>query len=80
MIAEIKSFFKLLSHVTIRGVFLRKNLIFHNLICDSAWTKNVYLFKLLKIHQKENIIIYCSTRVECERLLQLIKYYDFTNR
>jgi len=50
------------------------------LICKSHWNKNIFLFKLLKNYQKENIIIYCSTRVECERLLQLIKYYDFTNR
>lgn len=80
VIAEIKNFLELQNPTTFNGGFLRKNLIFHNLICDSAWTKNVYLFKLLKIHQKENIIIYCCTRVECERLAKLINYFDFTNR
>lgn len=79
VIAEIKNFLELQNPTTFNGGFLRKNLIFHNLICDSAWTKNVYLFKLLKIHQKENIIIYCCTRVECERLAKLINYFDFTN-
>lgn len=79
VLVEIKKFLQL-SHAQVfsRG-FLRQNLIFHNLICDSTWAKNVYLFKLLKLHTKENIIIYCSTRVECERLLQLIKYYDFNH-
>ncbi len=80
VIQEIKTFLQLQNPNTFSGGFLRKNLIFHNLICDSAWTKNIYLFKLLKVHQKENIIIYCCTRVECERLAKLIKFYDFTNR
>jgi len=79
VIQEIKNFLKLQNPVTFNGGFLRKNLIFHNLICDSTWSKNVYLFKLLKIYQKENIIIYCCTRVECERLAKLIKFYDFNN-
>ena len=80
VIKEIKSFLQLLSPATFSGGFLRKNLIFHNLICNCAWTKNIYLFKLLKIHQKENIIIYCCTRVECERLAKLIEFYDFAHR
>lgn len=80
VIKEIKTFLKLQNPVIFSGGFLRKNLIFHNLICKSHWDKNIFLFKLLKNYQKENIIIYCSTRVECERLLGLIKYYDFTNR
>ncbi len=76
---EIKKFLALAEPVVFSGGFLRKNLIFHNLICEDNWTKNVYLFKLLKIHSSENIIIYCCTRIECERLLDLIKYYDFRN-
>lgn len=80
VIKEIKSFLELQNPSTFSGGFLRKNLIFHNLICDSAWSKNLYLFKLLKVHQKENIIIYCCTRVECERLAKLINYFDFTHR
>lgn len=80
VIQEIKSFLELNQPACFSGGFLRKNLIFHNLICDSAWSKNVYLFKLLKIHQKKNIIIYCCTRVECERLAKLIEFYDFANR
>lgn len=76
---EIKKFLALNQPTTFSGGFLRKNLIFHNLICEDTWTKNVYLFKLLKIHYSENIIIYCCTRIECERLLELIKYYDFRN-
>lgn len=77
---EIKKFLKLQNPVTFSGGFLRKNLIFHNLICRSNWDKNIFLFKLLKKYQKENVIIYCSTRVECERLAKLIKFYDFSNR
>jgi len=77
---EIKNFLELEKATVFSGGFLRKNLIFHNLICDCIWTKNIYLFKLLKVHQSENIIIYCCTRVECERLLRLIKHYDFSNR
>jgi len=80
VIQEIKSFLELKQPACFSGGFLRKNLIFHNLICQSAWQKNLWLFKLLKIYHKENIIIYCATRVECERLLGLIKYYDFKNR
>lgn len=79
VIEEIKKFLALKNPVTFSGGFLRKNLIFHNLICEDNWTKNVYLFKLLKVHHSENIIIYCCTRIECERLLELIKYYDFRN-
>lgn len=60
--------------------FLRHNLIFHNLICADTWTKNVYLFKLLKRHATDNLIIYCCTRAEVERLAKLIKHYDFANR
>lgn len=75
--AEIKQFLELQKPQIFSGGFLRHNLIFHNLLCDSNWSKNVYLFKLLKQHTTENIIIYCATRVECERLLRLIKYYDF---
>jgi len=66
-------------HIFEQG-FLRHNLIFHNLLCADTWTKNVYLFKLLKRHSSDNIIIYCCTRVEVERLAKLIKHYDFTNR
>ncbi len=80
VITEIKNFLELQNPLTFSGGFLRKNLIFHNLICDSAWSKNLYLFKLLKVHQKENVIIYCCTRVECERLAKLIRYFDFTHR
>lgn len=80
VIREIKQFLQLKNPAFFSGGFLRKNLIFHNLICRSNWDKNIWLFKLLKIHQQENIIIYCATRVECERLLQLIKYYDFARR
>ena len=80
VIQEIKSFLQLQNPFTFCGGFLRKNLIFHNLICKSNWDKNIFLFKLLKKYQKENIIVYCSTRVECERLAKLIKYYDFANR
>lgn len=79
VIEEIKKFLALTKPITFSGGFLRKNLIFHNLICEDNWTKNVYLFKLLKIHCRENVIIYCCTRIECERLLELIKYYDFRN-
>lgn len=57
--------------------FLRKNLIFHNIICNSNWAKNLLLFKLLKKHQNDNAVIYCSTRIACEKLFQLIKKYDF---
>lgn len=77
---EIKKFLSLQKPLTFSGGFLRTNLIFHNLVCEGNWMKNVYLFKLLKMHQKENIIIYCCTRVECERLLKLIKFYDFKDR
>jgi ATP-dependent DNA helicase RecQ len=76
---EIKKFLKLQKPTIFSGGFLRKNLIFHNLVCEDNWTKNTYLFKLLKDHQTENIIIYCSTRIECERLFKLIKFYDFRN-
>ncbi len=75
--AEITRYLALQQPAIFEQGFLRSNLIFHNLVCDSTWTKNVYLFKLLKRHQLDNIIIYCATRVECERLQQLIKYYDF---
>ncbi len=76
---EIKQYLALEKPLVFEGGFLRENLIFHNLICDSTWTKNLYLFKLLKMHQSENIIIYCSTRIECQRLLKLIKFYDFAH-
>ena len=79
-IAEIKKYLHLENPELSQQGFLRKNLVFHNLICDDTWTKNVYLFKLLKQHQDENIIIYCATRVECERLWRLIKYYDFRDK
>lgn len=78
--AEIKKYLHLENPIVFQQGFLRKNLIFHNLNCEDSWTKNVYLFKLLKKHQTENIIIYCSTRVECERLWRLIKYYDFKDK
>ncbi len=77
---EIEKFLALQKPILFKGGFLRKNLIFHNLVCGSSWTKNIYLFKLLKMHTTENIIIYCSTRVECERLAKLIKFYDFAKR
>ena len=80
VIEEIKKFLQLRKPKTFSGGFLRSNLIFHNLICEDNWTKNVLLIKLLKMHQAENIIIYCCTRIECKRLLGLIKYYDFINK
>ena len=79
VIEEIQKFLDLKNPLIFSGGFIRSNLIFHNLVCNSSWTKNVYLFKLIKVHQGENIIIYCSTRVECERLIKLIKFYDFKN-
>ena len=60
--------------------FLRKNLVFHNFICNSEWAKNLLLFKLIKKHSKENAVIYCSTRIACEKLFQLIQKYDFHNQ
>lgn len=77
VIQEIKKFLALQQIQIFQGGFIRTNIIFQNLICDSMWIKNLYLFKLLKMHRQDNIIIYCSTRVECERLAKLIKYYDF---
>lgn len=77
---EIKKYLHLESPIVFQQGFLRKNLVFHNLSCEDTWTKNVLLFKLLKKHQAENIIIYCATRVECERLWRLIKYYDFKDK
>lgn len=77
---EIRKYLKLDNPQIFRGGFLRKNLVFHNLLCDSEWTKNIYLFKLLKTYQEENIVIYCSTRVECEKLFKLIKHFDFRDR
>lgn len=60
--------------------FLRENLFFHNLICDSVWMKNTYLFKLLADHVGETIIIYCATRIACEKVAKLICFYDFKKR
>jgi ATP-dependent DNA helicase RecQ len=77
---EITQSLQLQNPQVFRHGFLRHNLIFHNLICEDTWTKNVYLFKLLKRHADDNIIIYCSTRVEVERLARLIKHYDFAKR
>ncbi len=79
VVTEIKKFLDLKIPIVFNSGFMRKNLILYNLICDSSWTKNVYLLKLLKNHQNDNIVIYCSTRIECQRLLGLIKYYDFRN-
>jgi ATP-dependent DNA helicase RecQ len=60
--------------------FLRKNLIFHNFVCQTEWAKNLLLFKLLKTHSQDNAVIYCSTRIACEKLFQMIKKFDFQNQ
>jgi len=70
---EIKQFLKLNSCQEFSASFLRENLIFHNLICQSQAEKNIYLIKILKIHANNNAVIYCSTRAACEKLCQLLK-------
>ena len=74
---EIKQFLELKPCREFSKSFLRENLIFHNLICQNSSEKNIYLFKLLKIHQGENGVIYCSTRRACEKLYKLIKDFSF---
>lgn len=77
---EICQFLKFKNPQEFSKNFLRKNLIFHNFICNSDWAKNLLLFKILKTHLEENAVIYCSTRIACEKLFQLIKKYDFHNQ
>lgn len=59
--------------------FLRENLFFHNICCQSLYDKNLWLFKLLKIHTHTPTIIYCSTRQACENLALLLHRFDFKN-
>lgn len=69
---EIKQLLKLAPCREFSASFLRENLIFHNLLCFSEAEKNIYLIKILKIHQEKNAVIYCSTRAACEKLCQLL--------
>lgn len=70
---EIKQLLNLEPCQEFSSSFLRENLIFHNLFCHSQAEKNIYLIKILKMHQEQNTIIYCSTRAACEKLCQLFK-------
>jgi ATP-dependent DNA helicase RecQ len=70
---EIKQFLNLKNCQEFSSSFLRENLIFHNLICHSEAEKNIYLIKILKMHQDKNTVIYCSTRAACEKLCALLK-------
>jgi ATP-dependent DNA helicase RecQ len=70
---EIKQFLNLKNCQEFSASFLRENLIFHNLICHSEAEKNIYLIKILKIHQGKNAVIYCSARAACEKLCALLK-------
>lgn len=77
---EIKHFLSINHAREFAHGFIRSNLIFHNIICPSLFAKNTWIFKLLKKHQKENIIIYCATRKACEQLVKLIECLDFHER
>jgi len=70
---EIKQFLNLKDCQEFSSSFLRENLIFHNLICHSEAEKNIYLIKILKMHQDKNAVIYCSARAACEKLCALLK-------
>jgi len=69
---EIKQLLNLTPCQEFSASFLRENLIFHNLTCFSEAEKNIYLLKILKIHQEKNAVIYCSTRAACEKLCRLL--------
>lgn len=74
---EIKHFLAIPHAREFAQGFLRSNLIFHNIVCASAFAKTAWLFKLLKHHQGANLIIYCATRKACEQLARLISRLDF---
>lgn len=57
--------------------FLRENLIFHNLLCADVFAKNLLLFKVLKQHRHSPTIIYCSTRLACQQLKNLLEKFSF---
>ena len=69
---EIKQLLNIETCQEFQTSFLRENLIFHNFHADSQAEKNIYLLKLLKLHSRSNGIIYCSTRIACQRLQQLL--------
>ena len=69
---EIKQLLNIETCQEFQTSFLRENLIFHNFHADSQAEKNVYMLKLLKLHSGSNGIIYCSTRMACQRLQQLL--------
>jgi ATP-dependent DNA helicase RecQ len=77
---EIKHFLNIDHAQEFAHGFIRSNLIFHNIICPSLFAKNTWLFKLLKDHHSDNIIIYCATRKACEQLLKIIQSLDFHKR
>lgn len=77
---EIKHFLNINHAQEFAHGFIRENLIFHNINCPSLFAKNTWLFKLLKDHQRDNIIIYCATRKACEQLAKLIVRLDFSHR
>jgi ATP-dependent DNA helicase RecQ len=74
---EIKHFLAIPQAREFAHGFIRHNLIFHNVVCPSLFAKNTWLFKLLKDHRQDNVIIYCATRKACEQLARLIQRLDF---
>lgn len=75
--AEIIQYLHLQEPSVFQSSFLRENLIFHNLLCQSRFAKNLLLFKLLKQHHQQPAIIYCATRVTCQQLAQLLLRFNF---
>lgn len=55
--------------------FIKENLNIKVLQCQSIWQKNIYLLKILKKHQKENGIIYVTTRKSAEKLTHIINNF-----
>lgn len=68
---------KLKSPQVFWGDTLRTNLFLKNFICHSSAQKEAVLFKILKQHQDQAGIIYCSTRKQCQRLAGLINRLNF---
>lgn len=80
VVAEIQRYLPFRHPQLFQHGFLRQNLFWHNILCQSTWNKNLLLFKLLKQHPAVPTIIYCSTRIACEQVHDLITSYDFTKQ